>query len=931
MRTGAIFARGSCRALMWVLALGVVTVLSTAEAIAQTERMVIVPDKLVFTPTSVDVEEGSGETFTIQLQTKEIATTQAAGTDPATAVTVTVNLARAAMTDGAHFLVQTVDTDATGSEVAAGGRVGTLEWTFTTTDTAGLVDPAANMFITVIAQEDAGVDDGLNTLVFVPEWTAFDSNNDGTANVTFTTNGRVTIEEEDNDSLGVEVSERALTVREGDTVGETYTVNLESEPSHPVTITVAVTSEVNADINVAAADTGGSLPLVFTADNWDEKQTVRVTAANDSNTLGGSATIKHTASSDDPTYNKISIRSISVKELDNVRTITLSTTADTVDEGKMVTITATLGNRDADDDTPATLPSAVTVRFARKASSTAEKSGDYKLGTLTIAANSTAGSATLEALHDADEDDEMLTLTASADGPAIFDNPRNEISVEILDDDTYTLEADNEEVAEGKEVTLTVTVKPAAALETKVMIDLYRASGATVSVAEGQDADPEDDKIAIVDEGESSAKFTLKTAKDANDSNDETIVVRAMVGSAVVGDPRTIMVLDTQAMPEFTFTLEPTFIGEADGEQSVMLMAMTNKAVTADTMVKFAVEDDSTAMNPDDYTIMPESGMIELTVEKGMTSAMTELMVTPVMDSMDEANETIKLSGWVDADGDDSDFETRVGNYAILTIIDGDSPGSGITPKASDEVEMVFSDAIEMAGGLMVGGNMVKVDMSMLFNMANADMAVMYTASSSDETVLMVSTDDSMLMLDPMMMGMSTVSVMAEPADGGMGASAVAAFSCSGACVSVNLEVMGAITFMLTGPEDMNLVEGMSAKVMVTASSAVVADTEVSLMRDGTSTAGMDDYTVEPMMATIMAGETMAEFDVMAAEDEMAESEGNMAEMLTLFLVVDDMQMTDQSVSFYLWDAAVPALPVIAQLLLAAFLALGGYRRYLRR
>ena len=54
-------------------------------------------------------------------------------------------------------------------------------------------------------------------------------------------------------------------------------------------------------------------------------------------------------------------------------------------------------------------------------------------------------------------------------------------------------------------------------------------------------------------------------------------------------------------------------------------------------------------------------------------------------------------------------------------------------------------------------------------------------------------------------------------------------------------------------------------------------------------------------------------------------------EMLTLFLVVDGMQMTDKSVSFYIWDAAVPALPVIGQLLLAALMAVGGYRRYRRR
>ena len=37
-------------------------------------------------------------------------------------------------------------------------------------------------------------------------------------------------------------------------------------------------------------------------------------------------------------------------------------------------------------------------------------------------------------------------------------------------------------------------------------------------------------------------------------------------------------------------------------------------------------------------------------------------------------------------------------------------------------------------------------------------------------------------------------------------------------------------------------------------------------------------------------------------------------------------------VKLYLWDAAVPALPIIAQLLLAAFLAFGGYlSRYRRR
>ena len=155
---------------------------------------------------------------------------------------------------------------------------------------------------------------------------------------------------------------------------------------------------------------------------------------------------------------------------------------------------------------------------------------------------------------------------------------------------------------------------------------------------------------------------------------------------------------------------------------------------------------------------------------------------------------------------------------------------------------------------------------------------------------------------------------------------------------STQIEVMvtdndEGITYTLSGPEDMNLTEGSSAVVKVMASRPLDGDqtAKVMLMRDGSSTASLDDYTVMPEMVMLEAGDEMAEFTVMAVEDNMPDSGAGMPEMLTLFLVVDDMQMSDQSVMFYLWDMAVPALPVIAQLLLAAFLAVGGYRRYRRR
>ena len=140
------------------------------------------------------------------------------------------------------------------------------------------------------------------------------------------------------------------------------------------------------------------------------------------------------------------------------------------------------------------------------------------------------------------------------------------------------------------------------------------------------------------------------------------------------------------------------------------------------------------------------------------------------------------------------------------------------------------------------------------------------------------------------------------------------------------------LAITLSGPEDMNVVEGMSYTLTATANRAVEMDTMVELVQtDGT--AAPADYTVEPI--TIMAGETAGTTMLMVVEDDVAESAGNMAEMLTLEGRFADDQDSDamktNAVMFYLWDAAVPALPIIAQLLLAGFLAIGGYRRYLRR
>ena len=105
-------------------------------------------------------------------------------------------------------------------------------------------------------------------------------------------------------------------------------------------------------------------------------------------------------------------------------------------------------------------------------------------------------------------------------------------------------------------------------------------------------------------------------------------------------------------------------------------------------------------------------------------------------------------------------------------------------------------------------------------------------------------------------------------------------------------------------------------------------ETTVEIRRDrSASDAGDDDFTVEPI--TIEAGSRIGHTNLKVTEDNEPEGVGkNRGETLLLYAAIDRLEIG--VLEFTIWDAAAPALPVIAQLLLAALMAAGG-RRYLQR
>ena len=107
----------------------------------------------------------------------------------------------------------------------------------------------------------------------------------------------------DNDTAGVRVSESSLSVLESKT--QTYTVVLDTKPTHDVTVTPASDDEDKATV----APTAG---VTFTPAGWETPKTITVTGV-----AAGNATVTHAATSDDSKYPAgLSIASVAVTVTD---------------------------------------------------------------------------------------------------------------------------------------------------------------------------------------------------------------------------------------------------------------------------------------------------------------------------------------------------------------------------------------------------------------------------------------------------------------------------------------------------------------------------------------------------------------------------------------------------------------------------------------
>lgn len=105
---------------------------------------------------------------------------------------------------------------------------------------------------------------------------------------------------EDDDTPGVRLNKEEVHVTEGNPVGETYTIVLNTQPTANVTINIATDTEIKS-----------LEPRIFTPETWDKPQVIHVIAKDDNEPEGQhTRTIAHSASSTDPEYNNIGVDSV---------------------------------------------------------------------------------------------------------------------------------------------------------------------------------------------------------------------------------------------------------------------------------------------------------------------------------------------------------------------------------------------------------------------------------------------------------------------------------------------------------------------------------------------------------------------------------------------------------------------------------------------
>ena len=575
-------------------------------------------------PVGVTVSENEVASTAVGLSVNPSQVDEAAG---ATSVVVTGTL------NGASETTETVLTVTVSGDTASSGDFATVV-DFTLTITAGEASGTATFTLTPV--NDA-VDESNETVTV------------GGAVLGLTVTG-ATLTIADDDTRGVEVSETALTVPEGGS--GTYTVVLASQPTGAVTVTPSVSGSLEASVSPSS--------LSFGSGDWNEAQTVTVSAGQDADAEDDAATISHVVSGADYAEETAADVTVAVTDDETASTaVSLSLGTDSVDEdgeAVSVTVTGTL------DGAPRTTDTTVTVSVTGDTAS----SGDFAQVTdftLTISALEASGTATFTLTPVDDEvaeGDEMLSVGGTVAGLTV-----NGTTLTIEDDDTrgVAVTPTTLTVAEGGTGTYTVVLESQPTGAVTVTPSVSGSSDVTASGA-----------LTFTTSSWNVAQTVTVSAAEDADAEADTATVSHAVSGADYGSETAAPVAVTVSENEVASTavdlsVSPSQVGESAGATSVVVTGALNGAnETTETVLTVSVTGDTASSG--DFAQVTDFTLTISALEASGTATFT---LTPVNDEVDEGDEMLSVGGTVAG---------LTVNGTTLTIEDDDTRGVEVSETA---------------------------------------------------------------------------------------------------------------------------------------------------------------------------------------------------------------------------------------------------------
>ena len=551
--------------------------------------------------------------------------------------------------------------------------------------------------------------------------------------------------------------------------------------------------------------------------------------------------------------------------------------------------------------------------------------------TATTTQGTASGTIYMETATDADAEDEavVVTFTVAADSATGQDNsvitvPTDATRELIIDDrqeQKFRWRNVPSDLKEGGSATWQIDADPPGTnLEWVTSLFTNEAGYSFSATTVGTGNPPSRD-------------VTLTAPTSDGNRTDDTVTVRAVAAGTRTDlpglGPLEIEVEDLHALPEASKITAEAYADNGRGTR-------TSNKVTSVTEGGDPVHVRVTIDRGDDGYPMNEALVVRPAAASPNQSADIRLENPPDIAS-GSGKKTADFKLWARADNDVGDETLTldlvttgktaangtgqvVGTFSINIV---DATTAQVEPKAEAAVEAAVMAAMGSAP-LNPGGDFM-VDAGELFTSDSDTYDVTYSASV-DGTAVSASVSGDMVTVTAREAGDATVTVSANAEARASSAVSTSQTVANRASVSFDVTVVLAdLVVTLSGPPDTNITEGGQPYIVTaTANRAVTADTTIRLEPAAGSDASPNDYSVGTI--TIGNGETTGTTEVRATADTNPET----SETLVLQGYLGNMKL-EPMLTLTIWDAAVPALPVIAQLLLAAFLAIGGYRRYLRR